>query len=93
MKVKYDKQRIYARPDERFEGYLMDAHKWDQLSWNESNYTNGACRVEFFYEGASNATMLNHITGRAPFWPPLTKDSPNRVYEAKQVKALLNRSL
>ena len=93
MQVKYDKQRVYARPDKRFEDYLTDMYNRNTLSWNEPNHVNGARRVDFFYEGSSNATMLNPIIGQAPFWHPLTEESPNRVYEAKQVKALLNRTL
>ena len=92
MSVKYHKQRVYARPDKRFEDYLTDMHNLDTLDRNEPNTLNGVSRVEFLFEGPSNATMLNPVTGRAPFWHPLTDESPNRIYEAKQVRSLLNRT-
>ena len=85
--------RIYAIPDRQFESYLEDKYYNNRLSWNESNSIQGTLRVEFVYEGASNAVMLHPVTGRAPFWHPLANQSPNRVYDVKQIKGLLNQNL
>ena len=90
--LKYDKKRVYARPNEDFERHLAELHANETITWEELNTLDGRSRVEFVCEGPSNATMLNPVTGRAPFWHPLANESPNRIFEVKVIRRLLNRT-
>ena len=89
--LKFQNQRVYAVPHLDFEAHLEGLNRMGRLDWEVLNSLNGERKVDFIYEGPSNATMLHPITGNAPSWHTLAGEGPNKIYDARTVKQLLNR--